>query len=1109
MITCLSGDFGSGKTTALLSRIAEDVRAGRSAILLVPEQQTVSAEQMMAELLPPEAPLVFEVSNFTRLANTVFRRLGGLSYRYADLGTRTLCMWRTMGELLPLLHEKEGELELGRVRKMTAAMRELSALSITPTQLSQTAARLADAPRLREKLEDLSLISTLYHAILHEKYDDTADDLDRLCALLTEGDPLRGTHIYLDGFISFTEQQWHVLRALAPSCDLTVTLDLPKAREDNPVFLETKGTHARLLRLAERAGVPFTRTDLGAPKRAKSPLLTEALCSLFSEQKEEPVCSESAKASEKTDSATPPLRLLRAPDAMSECEWIASDITRRVMEEGAHYRDFAIIARRAEQYVGVLDTVFAAAGIPVFLSKHTDISTYAAIKLIYTAYAICTANWRQGDVISYCKCGLSGLSQEDIDIFEIYVTRWKLSGHRFTMDEPWTMNPDGYAPTVTQRGANILSRVEGVRRALLDQLAPLAESCRRQSVREHARALYEFLCSLDLENKLKARAEEARVSRNTAEADELSRLFGVICDALDRLVDSVGDTVVGADGFVDLLRLLFGEVTLSRIPASLDEVTVGSADLIRIGRAKHIYLIGVNEGEFPAPATEDSVFSEGDRRTLSALGLSIEPDLLPRAARELFCFARAFSAASESVSVVYADKTLGGSSIRPAACLFALAERFSLPVTDLSSLSPLDSMYARGLCEDRLGILQGSVEGQALAEIFAEDKRGEALLSRLAYPLASAECRLSPETANSLYGESIHLTQSRIDRFTACPFSYFCQYVLRLDAAKVIEFDYSDIGNLLHTVLERLFGRLSAEKKTLADMEEAELLSIVDDLLADYVRSICPSAHQRTARMAHLLRTLRRALLPVVQSLYEEFSQSEFLPTFFEMDISSREGDAPGAIPYTLPNGTPIAIHGRIDRVDTWHKDGKTYLRVVDYKSGKKSFSLADIERGLNTQLLVYLFSLWKSENPAFRDRLGGGELLPAGALYTAARAEEGLYDSPCEATHAAEDAKASVYRSGLLLDDREVLEAMDPGLSGRFIPIREKKDGAYYAVSLKSLASLEAMGELVGKLDRVICRIGADLQSGEASARPLASPGRRLLCEHCDMAPVCRSSKK
>ena len=281
MIRLLTGDFGSGKSAAVAAAIRADVEQGRRAYLLVPEQGTLLAEQEMADLLPPSAPLCFEVTNFSRLANTVFRQQGGLSYHYADRGTRSLIMWRTMGELLPLLHEKGGEQELGRVRKMTSAMAELSALSLTPAALDAAAKKLPKGERLREKLEDLSLLSTLYHALLHEKYDDMAEDLSRLSDLLLEGRFLSGAHLYVDGFISFTEQQWRILRAAAATCDLTVTLTLPKAREGDLTFEETRDTYRRLVRMAKSASIPLTREDLGKTSVPSCPCSVRS-CPVFS-----------------------------------------------------------------------------------------------------------------------------------------------------------------------------------------------------------------------------------------------------------------------------------------------------------------------------------------------------------------------------------------------------------------------------------------------------------------------------------------------------------------------------------------------------------------------------------------------------------------------------------------------------------------------------------------------------------------------------------------------------------------------------------------------------------------------------------------------------------
>ena len=70
-----------------------------------------------------------------------------------------------------------------------------------------------------------------------------------------------------------------------------------------------------------------------------------------------------------------------------------------------------------------------------------------------------------------------------------------------------------------------------------------------------------------------------------------------------------------------------------------------------------------------------------------------------------------------------------------------------------------------------------------------------------------------------------------------------------------------------------------------------------------------------------------------------------------------------------------MTLTGIADRVDGWLHNGKLYLRVVDYKTGKKSFDLAELRYGLGLQMLLYLFTL-KEEGRAL---FGGQEIVPAG----------------------------------------------------------------------------------------------------------------------------------
>ena len=94
----------------------------------------------------------------------------------------------------------------------------------------------------------------------------------------------------------------------------------------------------------------------------------------------------------------------------------------------------------------------------------------------------------------------------------------------------------------------------------------------------------------------------------------------------------------------------------------------------------------------------------------------------------------------------------------------------------------------------------------------------------------------------------------------------------------------------------------------------------------------------------------------------------------FELRIDKDGLVAPYSLP--LPDGGTLQIKGSIDRVDRMERDGKGYLRVVDYKSGGKEFLLSDVLNGLNMQMLIYLMCLWQNGAQRY------GEVVPAGILY-------------------------------------------------------------------------------------------------------------------------------
>ena len=73
MLTLIESGFTSLGGEELIKCIKRSIDSGRRTYLIVPEQQTLSRERGMCDILPPSSARLFEVTNFTRFANTAFR----------------------------------------------------------------------------------------------------------------------------------------------------------------------------------------------------------------------------------------------------------------------------------------------------------------------------------------------------------------------------------------------------------------------------------------------------------------------------------------------------------------------------------------------------------------------------------------------------------------------------------------------------------------------------------------------------------------------------------------------------------------------------------------------------------------------------------------------------------------------------------------------------------------------------------------------------------------------------------------------------------------------------------------------------------------------------
>ena len=296
-------------------------------------------------------------------------------------------------------------------------------------------------------------------------------------------------------------------------------------------------------------------------------------------------------------------------------------------------------------------------------------------------------------------------------------------------------------------------------------------------------------------------------------------------------------------------------------------------------------------------------------------------------------------------------------------------------------------------------------------------------------------------------------------------------------------------------MLENALRRQGESFKTLT---EEELQALVDSLVEEYTRENLPGM---TVRMQYLVERIRRNLVGLLGFIQRDLLQSGFQPVAFELRIDDRPGedpDAPHIDPVELSDGAghTVRIVGTVDRVDAMPLGERTYLRVVDYKTGGKDFQLKEVYCGLDCQMLLYLFTLERNAQQRFPGAAAAGvEYLladPAPESVPRAEVEQG------------EAEQLPVYPlNGLLLDEESIYRAMDTRGTGEFVPLNFHAKTGKVTNGKGRLADEKKLARIRDHLDGLLVQMAQNLYAGKIDAEPLCNNGRSP-CAYCDFRIAC-----
>jgi ATP-dependent helicase/nuclease subunit B len=390
-------------------------------------------------------------------------------------------------------------------------------------------------------------------------------------------------------------------------------------------------------------------------------------------------------------------------------------------------------------------------------------------------------------------------------------------------------------------------------------------------------------------------------------------------------------------------------------------------------RARFVILAGLSEGTFPA------------RDAVEAF-LSLRPGAVPDEAsrrvfsREMLRFQRVLGSAESGAVLIYPTTDVKGQELLRAGFLDELLE---LLTPESAAACHQSFGHVDPALVDSPGLAGSPGDRRVRAVALARTRGDLTLLSELAGQpahrhvlegTAAALQVLARRLRGSEFGEydgllkdgdavlniaesfppEYRFSASQLETYIACPFQFFCKYVLKLEPAErrdELDEDYTERGSRIHNILQQL----EEMKQQIHDQPHEELARIavgteLDVTLADASEVDLGLAEIERRR---LIQTIERYVVQLRD--YESDPGARAIPHLFEVEFGKEDPQRPHL---EIGRGQrTVRLQGKIDRIDLVESPEGRGFRVIDYKSGAGP-STTDVSQARLLQLPLYAMAV-------------------------------------------------------------------------------------------------------------------------------------------------------
>ncbi|MDO5047214.1 MAG: PD-(D/E)XK nuclease family protein [Anaerococcus sp.] len=1091
MIRNIISRFPRENSKHIYKLIEKDLREGRKAILLVPEQYTLQTDINLMDNISSKTVIDAKVLSYSSLRSFILGKIGLDQGDFLSKNGKIMVLTRVLQDLdkdLNLFSNKSSNIDF--IQNIGSLISSIKDNVFDQDFFDRIRENADDLTRI--KFEELKLIYDKYQDMIRDKFVDGEDGISFMVGKIDQCDFLEGVNFYFDKFESLSDLKLSLVDALVKrGNEVTFSLSLDRAylnanRFSDKEYFDSAINLYSKLNMIENTENVFLKED---PKLGPD---LRHLANNFERF-----------TYDKYQGQVKNIKFIENPTTKNEVYTLAIVINKLIKKQGFRYKDIGIYVSDEEEYTNQVSKVFNSFNLPIYMDRQRKLADNHISKSFLALLRLITYKFRQEDLSYFLRSSIFTYGNdfdEKVLVFQNFIANRKIRGDMVLDDKYFTLDYEFYENLYKddrQKSYKLQEKlreyelINDLRDKLLDLISPLL-ALEEIKVSHLLMKIYQVLSNDSIKNGIRSYQRILEAMGRLDDYKENDQVWDKFIGILEEINKLMGDRTLSLKEIYILIETAAKDINIGIIPPTKDHIIVTSFKRARIEDKKINFVLGLNDAFFPSKANHDLIISKENIESLKDFDIdfkALDEDFEEREKLNLY----KIITSSQRLYLSYSLSDKDGEVINKSIVLDGIMSIFSdkdgkIPRENMiygSSLEFSDLKFSyEKVKEYSLGILRSLIKDTRVGDMdkqrakafmtYLESRGEDTMIKKGLYYTNNKENLREPL---NLFGKD-YFNVSELETYARCPYKHFVSFGLRPKFEDSYQVDNLEVGNIIH----KIFEEISKSIKDIDDLKSEDVEAILIEKFNQAISENLDKTRKADPKNKFILNNILNSSKRNTGKLVGQIRDGDFKIYGLEEDFGYEDSLLPKV--YVDKDNY---LRGRIDRID---KAG-SYVRIIDYKSGDKKFKIVNLLNGLDLQLLVYMMALRDNKKEV---------MVPIGSFYMPLADEIKSIKDSYSAESIKESLKDRFRLNGLIVDiDKGVFDLLDSKHRDDIenSPLIDMKNSDL--LSEKDLGLLEQFAK-----DLVSKYIG-EIKGGEINLRPLAYDENRNECQYCDFKGICK----